>query len=118
MYASLPSSYVIEEGIEREGSDVHAFGGASDVWKGRCNGMPVALKSLRVRWPQSNSEAVRPEMRKLKQVCPVYIPVVLNLKGGRTRDRSSAVRQSFGRDSPIRTSSHSSASTRQVLPLR
>ena len=75
-HAKLPSSYVIGEGIEAEGSRPRAFGGAADVWKGRHNGKPVAIKSLRIYWPQGNVENeareddnnVDWELRRLKQV--------------------------------------------------
>lgn len=75
-HAKLPSSYVIEEGIETEGSHAHAFGGAADVWKGRYDGKLVAIKSLRICWPQGEMNGdvviggrrIDPEMRRLKQV--------------------------------------------------
>ena len=66
---------MIEEGIETEGSHACAFGGAADVWKGRHNGKPVAIKSLRICWPQGKVEdageggkKVDREMQRLKQV--------------------------------------------------
>jgi len=75
-YARLPSSYVIEDGIEPEGSRACAFGGAADVWKGRYDGKLVAIKSLRICWHQGEVESdtemgnkkVDWEMRRLKQV--------------------------------------------------
>jgi len=76
VYARLPSSYVIEGGIECEGSLACAAGGAADVWKGRYNGKLVAIKSLRICWPQGEAEnyagksnlRVDRGVRKLKQV--------------------------------------------------
>ena len=91
-HTKLPSSYVIEEGIETEGSHARAFGGAADVWKGRYNGEPVAIKSLRICLPQDDVEddagdkKVDREMWRLKQVRSLLLPVVLNLKGVRTRN--------------------------------
>ena len=75
-HARLPSSYVIEEGIETEGSRAYAFGGAADVWMGRYDGKLVAIKSLRICWPQGDMSndvvigggRIDPEMRRLKQV--------------------------------------------------
>ena len=46
---------MVEEGIETEGSRACAFGGAADVWKGWYNGTPVAIKSLRICWPQGTA---------------------------------------------------------------
>ena len=71
-HARLPSSYVIEYGIELEGSRPCALGGAADVWKGRYDGKLVAIKSLRICWQQGEVEddagRVDREMRRLKQV--------------------------------------------------
>ena len=75
-HARLPSSYVIEDGIEAEGSRACALGGAADVWKGRYDGKLVAIKSLRICWQQGDVEddtgkgdkKVDREMRRLKQV--------------------------------------------------
>ena len=73
----LPSSYVIEGGIEREGSHACALGGAADVWMGRYYGKLVAIKSLRICRPQGEMEGdagngdkkVDKDMRRLMQVC-------------------------------------------------
>ena len=67
---------MIEDGIEAEGSHPCAFGGAADVWKGRYDGRLVAIKSLRICWPQREVEhstgkgdkKVDQEIRRLKQV--------------------------------------------------
>lgn len=75
-HTKLPSSYVIGGGIECEGSRACALGGAADVWKGRYDGKPVAIKSLRICWPQPETEddtgkggkKVGREMRRLMQV--------------------------------------------------
>ena len=75
-HAKLPSSYVIEGGLEREGSHACALGGAADVWKGRYCGKLVAIKSLRICCPQGNGEGnagngirnVDQGVRRLKQV--------------------------------------------------
>jgi len=75
-HAKLPSSYVIEGGIEREGSHACALGGAADVWKGRYYGKLVAIKSLRICRPQGEAEddagkgdkKVDKDMRRLMQV--------------------------------------------------
>lgn len=75
-HARLPSSYVIEKGIEAEGSRACALGGAADVWKGRYDGKLVAIKSLRICWQQGEIEddtgmgdkKVDRVMRRLKQV--------------------------------------------------
>ena len=75
-HAKLPSSYVIESGIEREGSHACALGGAADVWKGRYYGKLVAIKSLRICRPQGETEEdagkddkkVDKDMRRLMQV--------------------------------------------------
>jgi len=75
-HAKLPSSYVIEGGIEREGSHACALGGAADVWKGRYYGKLVAIKSLRICRPQGETEngvgngdkKVDKDMRRVMQV--------------------------------------------------
>lgn len=75
-HARLPSSYVIEGGIECEGSHACALGGAADVWKGRYCGKLVAIKSLRICRPQGGTEdgvgngdkKVDKDMRRLMQV--------------------------------------------------
>ena len=74
-HANLPSSYVIEGGIEREGSHACAGGGAADVWKGRYYGKLIAIKSLRIYRPQGetedgvgNGDKVDRDMRRLMQV--------------------------------------------------
>ena len=75
-HARLPSSYVIKDGIKAEGSRACALGGAADVWKGHYGGKLVAIKSLRISWPQGwveedagKGDTVDREMRRLKQVC-------------------------------------------------
>lgn len=75
-HAKLPSSYVIKDGIKVDGTRARAFGGAADVWKGRYDGKLVAIKSLRICWPQGMMEddtgesdkKVDREMRRLKEV--------------------------------------------------
>ena len=85
-HAKLPSSYVIEEGIKTEGLHPRAFGGAADVWKGRNNGKPVAIKSLRICWLQGNAgdageddKKVDRNMWKLKQV-RLFIPPLFYIR--------------------------------------
>lgn len=83
-HAKLPSSYMIEDGIETEGSHPCAFGGAADVWKGRYDGRLVAIKSLRIYWPQREVEhgtgkgdkKVDQEIRRLKQV-RLFMPLLV-----------------------------------------
>jgi len=86
-HAKLPSSYVIEGGIEREGSHACALGGAADVWKGRYDGKLVAIKSLRICWPQpeagddagNSDKKVGREMRRLMQV-RLLIPLLFKTR--------------------------------------
>ena len=75
-HTKLPYLYVIGGSLGPNGPCPCAHGRAADVWKGRCNSKPVAIKSLRTRFPQSDAEEnavngsrkVDQEMRMLKQV--------------------------------------------------
>ena len=69
-YGRFPSSLVIMNGIELEGSYACAGGGASDVWKARYGGRFVAVKSMRIFLPQGDGKGshIDRAMQKLKQV--------------------------------------------------
>jgi hypothetical protein len=43
----LPTSYHLNDGIEKSGSVPHGSGGFADVWQGKFRGRRVALKVLR-----------------------------------------------------------------------
>ena len=70
------------------GSRAAALGGAADVWKGRYESKLVAIKSLRIRWSQTEAEddagkgikKVDREMQRLKQV-RLLIPLLSQTRG-------------------------------------
>lgn len=58
----LPTSHVITDGLELTSHKPTSSGGFSDVYPGRYQGRPVAIKSLRVEYT--------PDVKKVKKVCP------------------------------------------------
>jgi hypothetical protein len=47
-YGRWPSSFLVKDGIELEGSRPYAGGSYGEVWKARYNGKCVAVKAMRI----------------------------------------------------------------------